>query len=126
VAPDPTVSTGASSRRQPLAELSVVGGSLFRVQQRDAGPAQFVQQLLGLAGMLAGLEAADMPHLAVGGVFDDVRVRFEQIDAQQAVVVRRLFTRRDAQPLVIGIEGRRRRFGRFGGLGVHGWTGGSG
>src|SRR5438552_2101135 len=43
--------------------------------------------------------------LAIGGAFDDVRVRLEQFDAQQTVVVRRLLGRGNAKPQMVGVEG---------------------
>ena len=43
-------------------------------------------------------------HALVGGVFDDVKILFKRLDAQQAIVARRLFLRGNREPGVIGIE----------------------
>jgi len=59
--------------------------------------------------VLPGLKRADVGHLPVGRVGDRVGVRFEQLDRQQPIVVRRLLIRRNAEPLAIGIE----RFGHI-------------
>ena len=48
-----------------------------------------------------------MGHPLVGGVLDDRGVVLEEVDAQQPVVMRGLFARRNPQPIVIGIEGVR-------------------
>src|SRR5687767_6450962 len=55
--------------------------------------------------MLARFVSLDVGHLAIGGGLDHVEVGLEQADSQQPVMVRRLVFGRNAQPLVIGIEG---------------------
>ena len=54
--------------------------------------------------LLARLERAEVRHLLVRGALDHVPVGLKLLEAQQAVVVGRLFLGRDAKPDVIGIE----------------------
>ena len=46
-----------------------------------------------------------MRHALIGGVPDDLGPVFKQRDAQEAIAIRRLLLRRNAQPDVIGVEG---------------------
>ena len=61
--------------------------------------------------MGAVLEPAEMDHSLVRGVADNLGALLEQLDPQQAIVVRRLLLRRDPQPDMVGVEGVFRRLG---------------
>ena len=54
--------------------------------------------------MLSSLKRPQMGHLPVGGPIDNVAAGLEQPQTEQAIEVRRLFFRRNAEPNMIGIE----------------------
>ncbi len=87
-------------------KLGIVGRLLFRLQQAQLGRSHLVEQLLRQGTVRAGLEGAQMGHLPICRALDHVGVGLEPLDAQQAVVVGRLILGRNAQPLVIRVQGR--------------------
>ena len=62
------------------------------------------QEILRELDVFSDLDRLQERHPLVGGVRDDRRAAFKQGDAQELVMIGRLFVRRDAQPLVIGIK----------------------
>ena len=85
-------------------EFSVVECLLRRAQQANPGCGNLVEDLLRELCVLARLKRANKRHLLIGRSGDHVRVGFEQIDAQQPVMMWRLVLRRYAQPFVVRIE----------------------
>jgi hypothetical protein len=85
---------------QPL----VISCFLLRVQQAHFRAGNLVEDSLGKTYLLAQLLRPDVRHSLVGSVRNDIRVALECPDAKQAVVVRRLFVGRNAEPDVIGVK----------------------
>ncbi len=92
--------TGADSR----SKLLVVDRFLLRIEQTNPGRGHLVEQLLGKFGVLARLKVPEVSRLAIGGIVDYIGIAFEQRRGQQAIMVRRLFLRRDSQPDMIWVK----------------------
>jgi hypothetical protein len=60
--------------------------------------------------LLDGRHLANVLRKAIRRAFDGVEVFFEQLEAQQAIVIRRLLVRRNTQPLVIWIKPARHHY----------------
>ncbi len=86
------------------AQLPVVGRLLFLIEQAHARASHLVEQALRVGRVRPGLERAQVAHALVRGMGDHVRIGFEQLDAQEPIVVGRLLIGRNAQPDVIWIE----------------------
>jgi hypothetical protein len=85
-------------------KLLVVSGPFLWIEQANSRCREFVQQALAEIGVFAGLERPQMGHLPIGRAIDRVGVRLELPNTEQAVVIRRLFFRRDSKPNMIRIE----------------------
>ena len=87
-------------------EDRVVARLLVGVEQTDFRRRDLVQQLLRQLDVLAVLKSPQMGHLPIGRRQDHVRIRFEQIHAQQPIVARRPRRIADTKPLMIRVEAR--------------------
>ena len=84
--------------------LSALQANTLTVQQTQARPRNFIQQLLTVGRMLTRLVFAQETQLPVGGGFNDLQVFFEIRNPEQTVMVRRLLVGRNSQPLVIRVK----------------------
>ncbi len=94
---------------QLSSKLAVVVFALLGIEQTNSGRRKFVQQTLALLGMFADLERSQMSHLTVSGMIDHIGVGLEKPDAEQPIMIGRLFFRRNAEPDMVGIERFRQR-----------------
>jgi hypothetical protein len=74
------------------------------VKQTNPGGRHLVQQLLRELAAFAPLEIAEVRHPLVSRALDDIGITLKNLDCQQAIMVRRLLFRWNAQPFVIRVE----------------------
>ena len=81
--------------------------SFFRiVEQAQPRNGDLVEQFLRFLGMVAQSHILEIGHEAVGRRVDDVPILFEQLDAQQPIMIWGLIFWRDAEPFVVRIKVR--------------------
>ncbi len=89
---------------QGLPQPMVVFRLPLRIEQAHAGGRQLVEDKLRDLRVGPRLKSPHVEHLPVGRIGDHIRIRFEQADAQQPVMVGRLLVGRDAKPFPIRIK----------------------
>ena len=85
-------------------KLIVIRRSALGVQQTNLRRGDLVEQSLRKGRVFASLQTAQMGHPLIGRMLDHVRIVFEQLDAEQPIMIRRQILGRDAQPFSIRIE----------------------
>lgn len=93
--------------------LRFVLSAAVGIEQADGGLRDFCEESLRLLLAFAGLQAAKVARPLIGRIGDDVGVGFKATNAQQPIVIRRLFFRWNPKPDVIGIKRLCHTFARF-------------
>ncbi len=85
-------------------QLHVIGSFRLATKQAHSHSSQLIQNYLRRVAIWASLERPNMGHLPVTSTGDHVKVIFECPDAQQPVMVRRLFVGWNPEPKIVGVK----------------------